>query len=55
VLSINSDQCGEENDHAEQMAIQGKIKILFVSPEKVSPEKLDHLIENGYNFLMRRF
>ncbi len=43
--SINSDQAPEENYKAQQLAAQGKIKILFVAPEK-----LDHL--DYFNFLL---
>ena len=43
--SINSDQGDAENAAAEQMAAMGKIKILFIAPEK-----LDHL--RYFQFLM---
>lgn len=44
-LSINSDQSETENNRAQLMAVRGKIKILFVSPEK-----LDHI--EYFNFLL---
>lgn len=37
-LAINSDQSNEENAHAERMAYERKIKILFIAPEQ-----LDHI------------
>jgi len=43
--SINTDQTDQENFKAQQMAQQGKIKILFIAPEK-----LDHV--DYYDFLL---
>lgn len=44
--SINSDQSEEENNSAQENALQGRLKILFVAPEKL--ESL-----NYFNFLLK--
>lgn len=43
--AINSDQSNEENDLARMMALEGKIKILFIAPEQ-----LDHV--DRFEFLL---
>jgi ATP-dependent DNA helicase RecQ len=52
-VSINSDQTEQENFQAQQQALQGNIKILFIAPEKLDHiDYFDFLLNLPINFVV---